>query len=77
MHLFNTNKIHESGAYPLDYRGAPVSGAKEYPEIVLSQEYNGGNLRLTNVQVQDMIAVNSNIYGGIVRMTTEGIKANI
>jgi len=77
IQLFNTNKIHEDGVYPLDYRGMPVSGAKEYPEIVLSEDYNGGNLRLTNVQVQDMIAINSNIYGGIVRMTTEGIKANI
>lgn len=77
IQLFNTNKIHEDGVYPLDYRGVPVSGAKEYPEIVLSEDYNGGNLRLTNVQVQDMIAINSNIYGGIVRMTTEGIKANI
>jgi hypothetical protein len=77
VNLFNTNKIHEDGVYPLDYRGSPVLNAKEYPEIVLSEDYNGGRLRLTNVQVQDMIAVNSNIYGGIVRMTTEGIKANI
>lgn len=77
IHLFNTNKIHEDGVYPLDYRGSPVSNAKEYPEIVLSEDYNGGRMRLINVQVQDMIAVNSNIYGGIVRMTTEGIKANI
>jgi hypothetical protein len=75
--LFNTNKIHEDGVYPLDYRGSPVTNAKEYPEIVFSEDYNGGNLRLSNTQVQDMIAINSNIYGGIVRMTTEGIKANI
>ena len=77
IQLFNTKKIHEDGVYPLDYRGSPVLNAKEYPEIVLSEDYNGGSLRLTNVQVQDMIAVNSNIYGGIVRMTTEGIKENI
>lgn len=77
IHLFNTNKIHEDGGYSLDYRGAPVSGAKEYPQVVLSQDYNGGNLRLSSTQVQDMIALNSNIYGGIVRMTTEGIKTNI
>lgn len=75
--LFNTNKIHEDGRYSLDYRGAPVSGAMEYPEIVLSQDYNGGKLRLSNATVQSMTSINSNIYGGIVRMTTEGIKANI
>lgn len=77
INLFNTNKIHEEGGYSLDYRGTPVSGAKEYPQVVLSQDYNGGNLRLSSTQVQDMIAINSNIYGGIVRMTTEGIKTNI
>jgi len=77
IHLFSTNAIHEDGNYSLDYRGAPVSGAMEYPQIVLSEDYYGGNLRLTNTSVQDMISVNSNIYGGIVRMTTEGIKTNI
>jgi hypothetical protein len=77
VHLFNTNKIHEDGSYSLDYRGSPVLNASEYPQIVLSQDYYGGNLRLTNAQVQDMTAINSNIYGGIVRMTTEGIKTNI
>ena len=77
VHIFDTNKIHENGDYSLDYRGSPVLNAKEYPQIVLSQDYYGGNLRLTNTQVQNMIAVNSNIYGGIVRMTTEGIKTNI
>ena len=77
IHLFNTNKIHENQAYSLGYRGTPVSGALEYPQIVLSHEYNGGNLRLTNTVVQNMVSLNSNIYGGIVRMTTEGIKSNI
>ena len=77
IQLFNTNKIHEDGVYPLDYRGTPLQNAKEYPQLVLSQDYNGGQMRLTNAQVQNMIALNSNIYGGIVRMTTEGIKTNI
>ena len=77
IHLFNTNKIHENGTYSLDYRGAPVSGAMEYPELVLSNDYNGGNLRLTNTVVQDMKTVNSNVYGGIVRTTTVGVKSNI
>lgn len=77
INLFNTNKIHEDGAYFMDYRGTPVLNAMEYPQIVLSEDYNGGSLRLTNTSVQDMISINSNIYGGIVRMTTEGIKTNI
>ncbi len=77
INLFDTNKIHENQAYSIDYRGTPVSGALEYPDIIHSQEYNGGNLRLTNTVVQNMVSLNSNIYGGIVRMTTEGIKSNI
>jgi hypothetical protein len=52
-----------------------VSGALRYPELV--EKYDGGDLRLTNAIVQDMISVDSDIFGGIVRFTTEGIKTNI
>ena len=73
--LFNSNKINASGDYPLDYQGVPVSGALRYPELV--EKYDGGDLRLTNAIVQDMVSVDSDIFGGIVRFTTEGIKNNI
>ena len=73
--LFNSNKINTEGDYPLDYMGVPVSGALRYPDLV--EKYSGGDLRLTNAIVQDMVTVDSDIFGGTVRFTTEGIKTNI
>ena len=73
--LFNSNEINTSGDYPLDYLGIPVSGAKRYPELV--ETHSGGSIRLTNAIVQDMVSVDSDIFGGVVRFTTEGIKTNI
>tara|TARA_B100002019_G_scaffold261049_1_gene247542 strand:+ start:781 stop:1755 length:975 start_codon:yes stop_codon:yes gene_type:complete len=73
--LFNSNKINASGDYPLDYQGVPVSGALRYPELV--EKHPEGRIRLTNAIVQDMVSVDSDIFGGIVRFTTEGIKKNI
>jgi len=73
--LFNSNKINASGDYPLDYQGVPVSGALRYPELV--EKHPEGRIRLINAIVQDMVSVDSDIFGGIVRFTTEGIKNNI
>lgn len=75
IELFNSNLINTSGAFPIDYRGTPVSGALRYPDLV--DKFNGGLLRITNVNVQQMNMINNNLYGGVVRVTTEGIKSNI
>jgi len=73
--LFDSNAINDDYKYPLDYRGVPVSGAYRYPEIL--ENYYGGSLRLTNCNVQQMKMIDSNLFGGIVRFSTEGIKTNI
>lgn len=73
--IFDTNRINSSGEFPLDYRGVPVSGALRYPDLIA--KYNGGFLRLTDTTVSNMVSVSSNIFGGIVRTKTEGIKPNI
>ena len=75
IYLFDSNKINDSGVFPLDYRGTPIPSALRYPDLL--DNFNGGRLRLTKSSVQEMVMVNSNIFGGIVRMTTEGIKTNI
>ena len=53
----------------------PVSGALRYPDLI--ESFNGGKLRLSRTNVQQMIMHDTNVYGGIVRMTTEGVKTNI
>ena len=75
INLFNSNVINSSGDFPLDYNGSPVPSALRYPDLL--EKYPGGKLRLTNARIEQMIMAKSDVFGGIVRMTTEGIKANI
>jgi len=76
IHLIDQNTAINSGDYPLDViTGAPVSGALRYPDLVA--QHDGGKLRLTQTSVQSMDSYSSNVWGGIVRFTTEGIKLNI
>ena len=75
INVFHSNAMNTSGNYPLDYRGVPVPSALRYPELI--DLHNGGRLRLTNMTVQEMVMFDTNIFGGIVRSTTEGIKLNI
>ena len=73
--LLDINSISDDGDYPLDYRGVPVANALRYPDLI--DLHNGGKLRFTNVRVQDMSMVGQDIFGGVVRYTTEGVKTNI
>lgn len=73
--LLDINGVYENGDYPLDYNGVPVSGALRYPDLI--ERYDGGELRFINVAVQEMKMIGMDIFGGVVRYTTEGIKLNI
>lgn len=72
---FDSNRIADSGAFPLDYSGVPVSGALRYPELV--DYYRGERLRFQNSIVQGMELINTNFYAGIVRTTVETIHTSI
>lgn len=71
IYMFNSNAIASSGAFPLDYRGIPVSGALRYPDLI--NRYFGGAMRFKNSTVQGMELINSNFCAGIVRFTIETI----
>jgi hypothetical protein len=75
IYKFDSNKIGDSNAFPLDYRGQPVSGALRYPD--LATDYIGGTIRLKNASVQGMEAINSNLYAGIVKLTAETAESKI
>jgi hypothetical protein len=75
IHVFNSNRIHVNQDFPLDFKGTPVGSALRYPDLI--DEYNGGKLRLTKTTVQEMVMHNTTVFGGVVRMTTEGVKTNI
>jgi hypothetical protein len=73
--MFNSNKIANSGDFPLNYMGVPNSGALRYPELL--EKHLRGSLRLKNSTVQGMDLINSNFYAGIVRLTTESIETTV
>ena len=73
--MFDSNRLASSGAFPLDYRGFPVSGAMRYPDLL--DNYYRSSLRLKNSSVQSMKLINSNFYAGIVRLTLETIETSI
>ena len=73
--MFNSNSIADSGDFPLDYRGVPVSGAKTYPDLV--KDHYSKDIRLQNASIQGMDMINNNLFGGIVKLTAEVIQTNI
>lgn len=75
IYMFNSNEIANSGSFPLDYMGTPVSGALRYPDLL--QLYNKGSIWLKNSTVQGLELINSNFHAGIVRFTAESIQPTI
>jgi hypothetical protein len=75
IRMFNSNSIAQSGLFPLDYAGMPVSGALRYPDLI--NGFSRGKLFFKNSNVQSMNLINSNFYAGIVRLTAETIEATI
>lgn len=75
IYMFNSNLLANSGAFPLDYRGFPVSGAMRYPDLLYN--YFGGTTRFKNTIVQNMELFNSNFFAGIVRITLDTIHLQI
>lgn len=75
IRLFDSNSIANSGDFPLNYMGIPVSGALTYPSLLL--KHPRGAARFKNASVQSMSLINSNFYIGIVRMTLETIEPYI
>ena len=72
---YDSNVVARSGDFPIDYKGTPVSGALAFPDLV--KKHRGSHVRFLNPSVQGMDMINSNMYGGIVKITTEVINLNI
>lgn len=75
IYMFDSNSLANSGAFPLDYRGFPTSGAMRYPDLI--HNYFNGSVRLKNSSVQSMKLFNSNFFGGIVKLTLEVISPRV
>jgi len=68
---FDLNDVATNNAFPLDYRGVPVSGALRYPDLVST--YTGIHIRLVNSRIDSMYSLTPDIHVGTVKVTTECI----
>jgi hypothetical protein len=73
--LFDSNKIYESGEFPMDYRGFPVQNAMNYMELV--NKYPGYPLRFKDMTSNKSETKDSSLFGGVVKSVVEIIKLNI
>ena len=63
--MFDSNKIADSGAFPLNSFGYTVSGAPRYQELV--DDYGCETFRMKDTTVQAVDMINSNLYAEIGR----------
>lgn len=69
IQMFNTEAISANQDFPLNAYGYPHSGSLIYPQII--SNYPGYHMFLKNLDVQDVVTINSNLYLSVVRLTTE------
>lgn len=82
IYLYDTNLVATNDAFPLDYRGMPVSGAKTYPELTATSanggfridSYLGSSMRLFDIgSRQPMQALSSDLHYLPLRLGVEVI----
>jgi len=72
--MYDLNTIAASSAFPLDYRGVPVSGAKLFPE--LCSEYGGRTVYLKDAKLDSVYSL-GRLQVGTVKITTEVIHNGV
>jgi hypothetical protein len=75
VYSIDGDKLDSSGVFPLDAGGSPVPSALLYPDLI--ETYNAGKFRLQQAKSEEMELTTPELFGGVVRFTTEGIKSNI
>jgi hypothetical protein len=68
---YDLDLISSSNAFPLDYRGVPISGAKTYPDLV--SNYPGKQIRIIDSKFDSMYSMTPKVHVGSVKITTETI----
>jgi hypothetical protein len=71
LKAYDLDEISSSNAFPLDYRGVPVSGALTYPNLV--SEYEGNHIRLIEASIDSVYSLTPNVHIGTVKLKTEVI----
>ena len=71
--LYDSNKLADSGAYPLDFRGMVVAPENNYSGFVSTDGYQFTSARITDMGVTEMESYNSMLHEGTVRASFEVI----
>ena len=71
--LYDSDKLADAGAFPLDYRGMAISPQYNYSGIVNTPSYQFTSARITDMGVTEMESYNSRLYEGTVRASFEVI----
>jgi len=71
--LYDSNKLADSGAYPLDFRGMVVAPENNYSGLVNTTGYQFTSARITDMGVSEMESYNSMLHEGTVRASFEVI----
>lgn len=71
MKAYDLDKISYNNAFPLDYRGVPISGALTYSDLISS--YEGSHIRLLDTSLDSIYSLTPNIHVGTVKLRTEVI----
>tara|TARA_R110002020_G_scaffold103752_17_gene243196 strand:+ start:2139 stop:3119 length:981 start_codon:yes stop_codon:yes gene_type:complete len=75
IYMFDSNSISSGGDFPIDHLGVVNSGAMRYPDLI--QNHFLRRLRFKSTSIQGMDMINSNLYGGIVKLAAEVIDTTI
>jgi hypothetical protein len=69
--LYDTNKLIESGTYPLNFDGSLNPSGLEYDQILANPDYKWLTTRFENITVSDMQFYGINLYGSTIEITNE------
>jgi hypothetical protein len=75
FYMYDLDSIANNEAFPLDYRGVPVSGALRYPDLV--DTYKGRILRILDCSIDSIYNLTPQIHVGTVKITTEFIHFGV
>lgn len=72
---FNSVKMAQENAFPLNYRGTPVSNALNFRDLV--SKYPRYKLRFSNIKTGDMKMEANSLFGATVKLDVELVKHDI
>lgn len=76
IYLFDSNKIADSGAWPLAIDG-DIANANVYPTLVAESGYRWKKCTFADAVLSEVEAVHPSLYEGTVRMTLEIVMGSI